>query len=90
VISAEDVKVYVLNYLSRGLPANDLDGLKNDDGFDFLGTGTIDSLGVITMIAAMEAHFKISVDFERIDPEEFTVLGGFCRYVAEHAVANGG
>lgn len=90
LISAEDVKTYVLNYLSESLTAKDLDGVQIDDGLDLLGAGVIDSLGVMEMIAAMEKHFQITVDFEQMDPEEFTILGCFCRYAAESAVADGG
>jgi acyl carrier protein len=89
LISAEDVRIYVLNYLSERTPKRDLGSmLIDDDAFDFLQAGIIDSLGVIEMIAAMEKHFQITVDFEQMDPEEFTVLGSFSRYVAQSAVAD--
>jgi acyl carrier protein len=89
LISAEDVRIYVLKYLSERAPKRDLESmLIDDDTFDFLQAGIIDSLGVIEMITAMEKHFHITVDFGQMDPEEFTVLESFSRYVAQSAVAD--
>ena len=91
LISAEDVRIYILNYLSERAPKGDLDGrLIVDDAFDFLRGGIIDSMGVLEMIAAMEEHFGITVDFEQMDTEEFAILGCFSRYVAKFAVAADG
>lgn len=90
LISVEEIRTYVMNYLSESITAKELDRMQINDGFDFLGVGVIDSLGVIEMIAAMEQHFQITVDFEQMDPEKFTILGCFCRYVAESAVVDGG
>ena len=90
LINVEEIRTYILKYLSESFTAKDLDGVQIDDDFDFLEAGVIDSIGVIEMIAAIEKHFQITVDFEEMDPEEFTILGCFCRYIAESAVANGG
>lgn len=90
LISAEDVKTYVLNYLLERTTTRDFEGMRIDDAFDFLGAGIIDSLGVLDMIAAMEKHFQIRVDFDLMDPEEFTALKSFSCYVAESAVADAG
>ena len=45
-----------------------------------------DSMGVLEMITAMEENLGITIDFEQMDSEAFTILGSFCRYVAENAV----
>ena len=90
LINAEDVKTYVLKYLSERAPKGDLDGMQINDAFDFLQVGIIDSMGVLEMISAMEEHFRITVDFEQMDADEFTVLGSFSRYVAQSAVAADG
>lgn len=91
LINAEDVKTYVLKYLSERAPKGDLDCMQTDNNaFDILQVGIIDSMGLLEMIEAMEDHFKITVDFEQMDTEKFTILGCFSRYVAENAVAVGG
>ena len=89
-ISAENVKSFVLNYLLKKGPPGDFDIMKIDDNFDFLGAGIIDSMGLLEMIEAMEDHFKITVDFEKMDTDKFTILGCFSRYVAKNAVVIGG
>lgn len=87
--SADDVKSFVLNYLLKKATSGEFDIMKIDDTFDFLEVGIIDSMGLLEMIEAMEDHFKITVDFEQMDAEKFTILVCFSRYVAEHAVAVG-
>jgi acyl carrier protein len=66
----------------------DLNDMQINDSFDFLKPGIIDSLGVIEMIAAIEKHFKLTIDFEQMDPEEFTILESFSCFVAERAKAD--
>ncbi len=83
---AESVRAFILNYLSKRAPELDMDVARNNDDFDILKAGIIDSMGMLEMIAAMERNFGVTVDFEQIDPEAFTILGPFCHYVAENAV----
>jgi acyl carrier protein len=86
LINAEDVRNYVLKYLSERAPEGYFEGKTIDDTFDFLQVGIIDSMGLLEMIAEMEEHFKVTVDFEQMDADEFTLLGPFSRYVAQRAV----
>jgi acyl carrier protein len=79
------VRYFLLNYFSTTIAAIGLKAEDLDDDFDLLKAGVVDSLGVIEMISAVEQHFKIIVDFERLDPEEIAVLGAFSRFVAENA-----
>ena len=60
------------------------------DDFDFLVAGVIDSLGVIELIEAVNAHFDVDIDFEELDPEDLTVLGPFAHHVATAAAADAG
>lgn len=50
---------------------------------DLLLSGLIDSLGLLEMITAINDHFGREIDFETMDPEKITVVGPFCRFVAE-------
>lgn len=90
VLSFDEVRLFVVEYLSDRLIAQKIDKVNIDDQFDILNSGAIDSLGMIEMIAALEGHFNVSIDYEDVDPDDFTVLGGFCRYSAEKAVADDG
>src|SRR5665647_755083 len=78
IITAGDVRDYVLRYLSQRTADRNLDGMQSDDAdFDLLKVGIIDSMGVLEMIVSMEEHFKIAIDFEQMDAEEFTILRCF-------------
>ncbi len=81
-ITADDVRLFLLRHFSSKLAANGVDPASVGDGFDFLQAGLVDSLGVIEMISAVEQHFAITVDFEALSPEQITVNGPFCRFVA--------
>jgi acyl carrier protein len=54
----------------------------NDD-LDMLTEGLIDSMGIIELITAIERDFGVTVDFAELDPESLTIIGPFCRYIAE-------
>lgn len=79
--SVEDVKVFVLAYLRPHMP-NTADV---PDDFDVLGAGILDSLGIVELIGAVERRFALEIDFAELDPEQLTVIGPFCRYVAERS-----
>lgn len=90
VLSIDEVRLFVVKYLSDRLVGQGVDKVHIDDQFDILKSGAIDSLGMIEMIAALEGHFNVSIDYEDVDPDDFTILGGFCWYSAEKAVAENG
>jgi len=88
-VTANDVRLFLLDRFSVTIVANGFNPSNLGDDFDLLEAGVVDSLGVIEMISAVEQHFKITVDFEPLDPAELTVLGSFSRFVAGHATTNG-
>ena len=49
--------------------------MSND--FSLTGTGVFDSMDFMNLIADVEEHFNVEVDFSNHDPEFFTTLGGF-------------
>lgn len=55
------------------------------DDYDLLLSGTIDSLGMLELVGVMQENFGEHIDFDAIDPEQLTVVGPLCRFVAEHA-----
>ena len=56
-----------------------------DDDADMLFDGMIDSLGLLGLMAALRERFGEQIDFEDLSPEEFTIVGPLCRYVAARA-----
>jgi acyl carrier protein len=55
------------------------------DDYDLLLSGLVDSLGLLEMIAALQHQYGSDIDFESFDPEEISVVGPLCRFVAEQA-----
>lgn len=87
-LTPDQVRAFVLQHFSASITANGLNPADIADDCDLLAAGIVDSLGVIEMISAVEHRFRITVDFEPMDPEDFTVLGKFSRFVAKHASRN--
>jgi len=54
----------------------------NDD-LDMLTEVLINSMGTIELIITIEQDFGVTVDFAELDPESLTIIGPFCRYIAE-------
>ena len=82
-LEATVVRSFLLSLLEGPLALLGLDPKDAPDDFDLLTRGVVDSLGFIELITAVERHFDIQIDFENLDPEEFTVLGPFCRYIEQ-------
>jgi|GraSoi2013_115cm_1033766.scaffolds.fasta_scaffold310804_2 acyl carrier protein len=95
LVSADVVRDLVLAHLKEPLTALGYEPAEVPDDFDLLTQGVVDSLGIVQMIAAIDEHFGIEIDFEHLDPEQLTIIGPLCRYIEgwlnEHATrtANG-
>ena len=87
-LTADEVRTFLLHRYASAIAAAGVNSAAIGEDFDLLAAGVVDSLGVIEMITAVEQHFKISVDFESMDPTELTVLDKFSRFVASKAVGN--
>lgn len=82
-VTAEAVRSVLLSQLQSPLLARGLKPEDVPDNFDLLSEGVLDSMGVVEVITAIEAHFQIRLDFEDLDPENLTVVGPFCHYVEQ-------
>lgn len=83
LVSANEVRLLILSSLQTQLAAM---GLRSDDvpdDFDLLARGVVDSMAILELIANIERHFDIKIDFEDLDPESLTIIGPFCRYIEE-------
>ncbi len=85
-LTSDKVRIFLINHFADAISACGVSSTEIGDDFDLLKAGIIDSLGVIDMISVVENHFEISVDFERMDPAELTIIGPFSRFVAENAL----
>jgi len=79
---AEQVRSYLLELVADPLATLGLTPAEVLDDFDLLATGMIDSLGLLDLITSVEERFDVVIDFEELPPEQLTVVGPFCRYVA--------
>ena len=86
--SAADVRSFVLAELAPALGDAGLTPQDVADDLDLIDARIIDSLGMLEVIGAVEAHFGLDIDFEELDPELLSAIGPFSRFVAAEA-ANG-
>jgi acyl carrier protein len=85
--SYTEVRDFLLTFLSKKLEGQGR-ALQDDltDEYDLLLSGLLDSLGLLEMISAIQQQFGREVDFERLDPEEISVVGPLCHFVAEQVL----
>lgn len=70
-----EIKSYMVDYLKNKVEAGITD--ENDiDDIDLLGSGVMSSLGYIDLITGIEDHFKIEINFDEVDPSEYSTLSG--------------
>jgi lipopolysaccharide O-acetyltransferase len=81
--STDTVRGFVLTHLDGALREHGRAGPEITDDFDILAEGVVDSFALVELIESIESHFGIVLDFEDVDADDLTVLGPFCRYVAE-------
>ena len=84
-LTAADVRALVVADLADALSENGIDPATVGDDFDLLTSGVIDSFGILELIADVNEHFGIEIDFEELDPEGLTIVGQFSAYVARMA-----
>lgn len=86
-ISKTEVRDFLGRKLAPQLEALgiDVDPLPND--LDLLEQGLIDSLGLIELVVAIDEEFDLAVDFEDMDPEQLTVVGPLCEFIAAASTA---
>ncbi|MEJ7824185.1 MAG: acyl carrier protein [Solirubrobacteraceae bacterium] len=85
--SAADVRAFVLAELAPALEDAGIAAGDVGDELDLIDARIIDSLGMLEVIAAVEAHFGLDIDFEELDPEQLSAVGPFSRFVAAEARA---
>lgn len=88
-VSASEVRDFIVGRFADPLSAKGLQPVDVPEDFDLLVEGVVDSFGILEMIAAMEEHFQLQIDYENLDPENLTVVGPLCRFVEESSANSG-
>ncbi len=84
-LTPQQVSAFALTQLQEPLDVAGVDPTEVGDDFDLVGSGVLDSLGMMELIMAVNEHFQLDVDYEGLDPAQITVLGSFSRHVASAA-----
>jgi acyl carrier protein len=83
-VEASDVRQFLADYLKNSLAQKGRTlGADLSDDCDLLLSGIIDSLGLLDLVGALSAHFGRDLAFDEIDPEQMTIVGPLCKFVAE-------
>lgn len=73
----------------RRLVAERVDEMPLDDSASLLATTNLDSLGIITLLVAIEDQFDVSIDVVTVDPESLLSISGLTRHLSALVKANG-
>lgn len=86
-LAESEVRELVVSSLAKPIGQAGLDPSALADDFDLIGSGIVDSLGFLELIAELEERLGLELDFEGVDPEQLTLLGGLCACVASESGA---
>ncbi|MGO8890226.1 MAG: acyl carrier protein [Streptosporangiaceae bacterium] len=66
----------------RRLVAERVDEVSLDDSASLLEKTSLDSLGVVELLVAIEEEFSISIDVVTVDPESLLSISGLTRHLS--------
>lgn len=82
-IAQAEIRAFLGRHFAAQLEALAIEPAELPDDLDLLERGVIDSFGLIELIGSIDEEFDLFVDFEEIDPEQLTIVGPLCRFVAK-------
>ena len=77
----EQLRSHVVGILREKMQKKGISSGEINDDFMFIGSGAIDSLDFLELLASVEKHFEVEADFSEKDPSEFLSLGGFVKSI---------
>jgi len=81
---AQQIQDFILDELQPRLALLDISRSSVDEEFDLVSSGALDSMGFIGLVGAVESKFELEINFEDLEPNEFTNLDGFIRCALEN------
>jgi acyl carrier protein len=83
-VTPEDIRIFLEQHLSGKLGTNGRGTSKVlSEDCDLLLGGIIDSIGLLELIGAIQEFIGQEIDFDALDPEQMTIVGPLCKFVAE-------
>jgi acyl carrier protein len=83
--SEAEIREFLLEQVMERLEVAGVAPEDVDDSTDLLGSGIVDSFGVLELMTLVSDRFGVEDDWEDLDPEILLVVGPFCRYAATRA-----
>jgi len=74
----EILKQFITDELAPDLTPRDL-----DENQSLLGSGIIDSLGIMKLVAFIEERFQLEVSDEELIPESFETLSALAEFISQ-------
>ena len=74
----QKIKQFIVDEFMPDVPVEDLDA-----DFDLLTGGVVDSLGLLKVVAWLEAEYDIGVDDSQLGPESFRTVRAIHEYVEQ-------
>jgi acyl carrier protein len=74
----------------RRIVGERVDDVLLDDSASLLATTNLDSLGIITLLVAIEEQFNVDIDVLTIDPASLLSISGLTRHLSALVESNGG
>jgi acyl carrier protein len=85
-VTPEDVRIFLEQHLSAKLGTNGRSTSKVlSEDCDLLLGGIIDSIGLLELIGAIQEFVGQEIDFDALEPEQMTIVGPLCKFVADQA-----
>jgi acyl carrier protein len=66
----------------RRLVSERIDEISPDDSASFLETTSLDSLGVVELLVAIEEEFRVNIDFVMVDPGSLMSISGLTDHLS--------
>lgn len=81
-LTADTVRSAIVEYLQSQIDSAADASIEIDDGIDLMGSGVLDSFGMLELIDWIEQRFNLSLDLEDVEPIDLTTVGPLSRLVA--------
>jgi acyl carrier protein len=82
-ITPSQVKDFLKRHFQDRFRAKGIDPESVGDDFSLLAAGIVDSFGIIDALTTIEREYQMEIDLENLNPEDISILGRFCQYIAE-------